>query len=284
MADIKYGRKAHSIKKELNEQMLKWANTITDPIVQKAVLKDAIITGGSIASMLMGDPVNDYDVYFKTQKTTILISEYYIKQMCGSLEAASEASIEIKASDDRVELSIRSTGELFNFNAENDKPYRPIYISANAITLSDKVQIVTRFFGSPEEIHKNFDFVHAQCWYEVDKGKLVTPAPALLSMMSRTLQYTGSLYPVCSLFRAKKFIERGWRCSASELLKMAWQISLLNLRSYTVLKEQLTGVDMMYMRQLITALEGIDLTRVDSSYIATIIDRVFLGIDEKVGE
>ena len=28
-------------------------------------------------------------------------------------------------------------------------------------TLSDKIQLVTRFYGTPEEIHKNFDFVHA---------------------------------------------------------------------------------------------------------------------------
>lgn len=34
--------------------------------------------------------------------------------------------------------------------------YQPVYLSSNAITLSDKIQIVIRFYGNPEEIHSNY--------------------------------------------------------------------------------------------------------------------------------
>jgi hypothetical protein len=45
---------------------------------------------------------------------------------------------------------------------DKTKPkYRPVFFSSNAITLSDKIQIVTRFYGNAGQIHSNFDYVHA---------------------------------------------------------------------------------------------------------------------------
>ena len=41
--------------------------------------------------------------------------------------------------------------------------YRPVYLTSNAITLSDQIQIVIRFWGEVEEIHKNYDFAHCTC-------------------------------------------------------------------------------------------------------------------------
>lgn len=162
---------------------------------------------------------------------------------------------------------------------EEKEKYRPIFMSQNAISLSNKVQLVIRFYGSPEEIHRNYDFCHAKSYYDYDKDELVIPAEAMESMMSKTLYYEGSLYPICSLFRLRKFIDRGWSVSAGEILKIAWQVSELDLSDIEVMREQLTGVDAAYFHEIIKILEkgkeSDDAKEIDSTYIATIIDRVF---------
>lgn len=158
---------------------------------------------------------------------------------------------------------------------EKVEDYRVVFMSQNAITLSNKIQLVIRFYGEPEQIHDNYDFIHATCYWDHHKEHLELPAEALEAMMSRSLVYRGSLYPVASIFRTKKFLERGWRITAAQLLKMMWQISEIDLSDYETLREQLTGVDMAYMYELVKALSEVDTNKLNSAYICTIIDRIF---------
>jgi hypothetical protein len=93
-----------------------------------------------------------------------------------------------------------------------------------------------------------------------------------------TLKYNGSLYPVCSLFRLRKFIKRGWSISAGDILKMAMQISEIDLRDPVILRDQLTGVDALYFNMLIDALDKNEQNsegKYSVPYILTIIDRIF---------
>src|SRR5690606_18125994 len=106
------------------------------------------------------------------------------------------------------------------------------------------------------------------------------PQAALESILSRELRYQGSLYPIATIFRVKKFINRGWRITAGELLKIMWQISEVNLKDRYTLIDQLTGVDASHMNHLVNAMEAADPAGVDSTYVATIIDRIFNGVAE----
>jgi 5,10-methenyltetrahydromethanopterin hydrogenase len=73
----------------------------------------------------------------------------------------------------------------------------------------------------------------------------------------------------------KKFLERGWRITAGQQLKIMWQISELNLADHNVLREQLTGVDALFMQELINALRDVEPQKLTSTYVAEIIDRIF---------
>lgn len=86
--------------------------------------------------------------------------------------------------------------------------YEVMYISSNSISLSDDIQIVTRFPGSVEEIHKTFDYIHATNYYTTETG-IVTNKEALESILTKQLKYQGSQYPLTSIIRMKKFIKRG---------------------------------------------------------------------------
>ncbi len=148
-------------------------------------------------------------------------------------------------------------------------------MSTNAITLSHKVQVVLRFYGEPEEIHKNYDFVHCTNYWSSWDGKLTLHQPSLESLLAKELRYVGSKYPICSLFRLRKFIQRGWTVNAGQILKIAFQVSELNLSDFTVLEDQLTGVDVAYFVQIIDKLKDKDPEKVNAAYLVEIIDRMF---------
>jgi hypothetical protein len=153
--------------------------------------------------------------------------------------------------------------------------FRPVFLSGNAITLSDKIQVVLRFFGTPDEIHENYDFVHCTSYYQNWDSTLVLRPAALEAILAKELRYVGSKYPICSLVRLRKFITRGWRINAGQVLKMAMQVSELDLTDIKVLQDQLTGVDTAYFVQLIERLKEKDPEKVNTAYLVEIIDRMF---------
>lgn len=154
--------------------------------------------------------------------------------------------------------------------------YRPVFLSANAITLSDDVQIVVRFYGEPKEIHDNYDFIHVTNYWTSWDRKVELNQAALLSLMNKDLRYIGSRYPLCSLFRMRKFINRGWKITAGQILKIAVNLQRYDLLNVAILEEQLTGVDVAYFEQLIERVkkDGHD-TSVDEAYLAELVDRLF---------
>jgi len=162
---------------------------------------------------------------------------------------------------------------------DQKEKYRPVFLTDNAITLSNKIQIVIRFYGMPEEIHDNYDFIHCTCYWTSKDKDLVLPPAALESILSKQLYYHGSKYPVCSFIRCRKFIKKGWHINAGQMLKICMQISELNLTDIPTLEDQLTGVDTAYFIQVIYHLkkkqEEKEDFHIDMPYLITIIDRMF---------
>jgi len=97
------------------------------------------------------------------------------------------------------------------------------------------------------------------------------------AIMSKTLKYVGSKYPICTLFRIRKFVKRGWSISAGEALKIAYDISKLDLDDLVVLRDQLVGVDSAYFVDVIKALQEAKTggKNVDRTYLFEIINRIF---------
>lgn len=175
-------------------------------------------------------------------------------------------------------------GELDEIKAEEiikkeKKPYFPVFISSNAITLSDGVQLIVRFYGEPSDIHETYDFAHTKAYYDYEKSILSIPAQVYECVINKTLIYTGSKYPVCSVFRLRKFVQKGWKINAGQMLKMCMQISKLDLMDINILEDQLIGVDSIYFMNLINQFKkqkeknsDFDLT---PDYIISIIDKIF---------
>lgn len=315
--------KKKTIANVLNKKFNEWVETITDSSVKQLVMDNTIITGGAIASMLLKEEVNDFDVYFKTKETVKAVAQYYVSQFKAMAthkhKDGKEIDIYVKEdeSGERIKIYIKSAGiageegesdyQYFESRPEqeaedyvnnvvdvlektdleipeiNDRKFRPLFLSANAITLSDKIQIVIRFYGDPNTIHQHYDYVHCTNYWTSNDSKLVLKQEALEALLSKELIYVGSKYPLCSVIRTRKFIKRGWTINAGQYLKMCFQISKLNLEDINVLEDQLTGVDAAYFTQLIESLKahtekekekGNQFT-LEYGYLAAIIDKIF---------
>lgn len=292
--------KTKTIEKVLSKKINEWVETITDPKVKHLAARDTIVTGGAIASMLLNEPVNDYDIYFRNRETVRAVAEYYTKQYTSSsvkVDATDFKRILLQFDQEDAFYSVTGEGSLMaepddiassGLNMYGDisvakeavapKSYSALFFTPNAITLSDNIQLVLRFYGNPEELHKNYDYVHATNYYDNHTGKVVTSKQALESLLTRELRYIGSLYPLTSIIRSKKFIKRGWSITAGEYLKMMFQVAELDLTDPEVLKEQLTSVDIAYFSIVIEALNNRDIIRhpkITYPYICEVIDRVF---------
>lgn len=314
------GMKAKTIKAVLRKNIDAWLATIEDEGLRKQIADNTIITGGAIASMLLGEPVNDFDVYFRNHETALKVAHYYVARFTPKSRNGIPCHISVMDVAGRVKIVIKSAGiasedgtdkpyEYFEARPDGDaagyvgevmqdpgdiqdtyeategmalateddgKPkYRPIFMSTNAITLSHRLQIVLRFYGEPDQIHENYDFVHCTNYWSSWDSQLMLRPGALEALLSKELRYVGSKYPICSVIRLRKFIARGWTINAGQILKMVMQISELDLTKIEVLEDQLTGVDVAYFLEVVDKLKAKDPEKVNAAYLVEIIDRMF---------
>lgn len=286
-----------TIEKNIAKKLEEWLESITDKELAKELKKNVLVSGGSIVSMLLKEPVNDYDIYIKNIDTLLKLVKYYtkdfeeIKIIDGRSKPNTDNWEGIEAiairncKEDQIKLFFTTKQGTFKpimeeGAADSEKPkYRPVFFSPNAISLSDQIQIVIRFHGDNTQIHKTFDFIHATNYFTFEDG-LVTNKEALESIITKQLKYQGSLYPVTSIIRIKKFIKRGWNINAGEMLKIMFQISELDLTNMEVLEDQLSGVDVAFFGKLIEVLRSVETEKITSPYLNTIIDKVFNQFDE----
>ncbi len=296
--------KTKTIRRVISNKLNHWLESIKDENLRKEVKENLLVSGGAIASMLTNEPVNDYDIYIKDVEVLLRLAEYYCKGgivldgrkrdalledrfphvdkngYCENLREKYIAEPYVRISNlkhDQVKLDINGAGEKITHETPEDfeNPlYRPTFLSQNAISLENDIQIVLRFHGDSEAIHKTFDFIHATNYFTFEEGLVLNPE-ALESLLTKNLVYQGSLYPLTSIIRMKKFLGRGYTMNAGEILKIMFQISSLDLTNIETLEEQLIGVDVAYFSTLIEALRGVKKENLTSNYINKIIDKVF---------
>lgn len=347
--------KAKWIKVYLRRRVDAWRESIADAQLRTDLADKVIVTGGCIASMLLGEKPNDIDVYFRDAAIARRVADYYVAHWNDAKDREYKeyaekpkgpgrprsvpVPVSIKTKADLPEdeaafmaqhladspgfkIYVKSAGIVGEANEDDyayfegvdpdsgaqaayidaavgDQPdaalddgielgaalagedampdYRAVFISANAISLHGRVQLVFRFVGEPDNIHANYDFVHCTNYW-TSWGGLTLKAEALEALLAKELRYVGSRYPVCSAFRVRKFLARGFTITAGQLFKICWQVGKLDLSNFRVLEDQLIGVDAAYFAQVLAALREqptFNGATVDETYMLTLIDKVF---------
>jgi len=252
----------HDIKQHLTDVLKGWTDSLDGSEVAAHIQNHCFFAGGSIASLLTDTPVNDYDVYFDNTTALRMVAGYYVNQWNNRHIDARQ--VDVVLDNGKIQMELGGEGMVNTSITEDTKPYEPVCFTDNAITLyhpHGNIQIITRFSGSPATIIQQFDFAHTTCFYQPSGNRLVLPEQALESIATHELVYTGSAYPLSSLIRTRKFIQRGWKCNAGQYLKMGLQLHALDLTDRTTLREQLVGIDMSYFAELLMALDAMDTTK-----------------------
>jgi len=302
-----------TMNKVIGKKVTDWLKSVTCEKTRKIIEENLVITGGCFPSMIDNQTPKDFDCYFKTKEATKAVAEYYVGlwneahkdlQPVKVVDGGACSEDDRKAyrvAPERIKLIFQSGGivgdteainkdeELGNVAELNEtaadeilekekKQYFPVFISSNAITLSNGVQIVVRFYGEPEKIHETYDFQHTKAYWTKTTGTVI-PNDVYDAVINKTLIYTGSKYPVCSVFRLRKFIARGWTINAGQLLKICMQVSQLNLLDVDTLEDQLIGVDSLYFMDLIEQFRKMQEKdsnfQLTSGYIMSIVDKIF---------
>lgn len=299
-----------NIKRHLNNKLNDWISSIDNEHIKKILKENVIVTGGAIVSLLTGEKVNDYDVYLRTEEACLEVANYYVSKW-NATHQDKPVSVRVCEQTGKIDCFVASKGiadenedsknsVAYNFEStaieyemvgcepfseeqedtdESKEKYRPRFITSNAITLSNKVQIVIRFYGEVEEIHKNYDFAHCTCAWSSWNNEVFLPLKALECIINKELYYIGSKYPLCSIIRTRKYIDRGYHINAGQYVKMCMQLNELDLTDVKVLEDQLTGVDTTYFHMMVEALQKhMDETgeqKVDTTYAMNLINKLF---------
>ena len=241
--------------------MNEWVDSVpsTRQDVRQAINR-CTIAGGAIVSLLQDISPNDYDVYTKTKEDCELLARYYVglfnwdNQM--EQDEYRKADVLIENEQVKVRLPAMEGATI----KQDVYKFHPIFISPNAMTLKGNVQLIFRFYGEPEKLVQEFDFEHCTGYFYrvswenvVYKNELVLNEDMLMSVLTKELKYRHGKYPVSSLLRLQKYIQRGYTIPTGELIKLALDISKLDLSDAKVFSDQLSGVDLQLSADVLKA-------------------------------
>lgn len=180
--------KAKQINKLLKGTIDKFCESIGNTEIEEIIKTKSFISGGCIPSMLLDEYVNDFDFYFIDKESADKVREYFS-----------------------------------NVDTDEDSKFHVKLITNNAINLSDKIQLITRFYGIPDKVVDNFDWQHIKSYYTYP-DKLSLDSEVYRLIVEKELVYTGSKYPLSSLLRVKKYAKKGWDISNKTMVHIALDI------------------------------------------------------------
>ena len=151
----------------------------------KHLTQSYFVSGGCIASLLQGTTPNDWDIYF------------YSKELA-------EPIIDLFTNDPSYKNEVAVFEE--KYRDVTDNAGKPL-ITENAITLKNGLQLITKHYGTPDEVRSTFDFVHCKPYYDTLNDKLYISREQFDCCKNKFLKMTKS---DVAQHRIDKFQRRGY--------------------------------------------------------------------------
>lgn len=122
-----------AISRKIND----WLESIEDADVKKLAAENTIVTGGCIVSMLLGEKVNDFDIYFRDRETARLVAKYYVEKFKAnppprfSDGTGVDITVDDYSSADRIKIRIQSAGIAGESKGQPDSTPNYAYFEAS---------------------------------------------------------------------------------------------------------------------------------------------------------
>ena len=208
------------------------------------ILGGVYLAGGAIISAIDDQKANDLDIFIEDEGIAKILANRLL-----NIEPIRRNKFTIEFNKDELnDKLIRGniSGDIAACNSElSNSSYLLRYVSKNAFSFKNGIQLIFRFIGEPEEVFTTFDYEHCKVAYKlsaVDSGVIQFLGQSSEAIATRSLIYTGRSRFVCSaLSRMIKFSSRGWKLSPQVLLNLLASCLKIDWSSLKAVEEELLG-------------------------------------------
>lgn len=220
-----------------------------------SLMSETYFAGGLFTSLVNKDRVKDYDLFCSTTETAQLLFRVF-KYSCNYANSL-ELEFEVDEKNPRLhrgklvstnpKLTVEQLLKFINDDAKVRKGDLA-FLSKNALSLKNGIQVIFRFVGPPEEVFTTFDYEHCKVAWEphplgLTLGSTKFYGRSLESLAKAELMYSGNTrFVLSALSRLNKFIRRGWGIAPSSLLALALTASKIDWNNKVALEEELLGI------------------------------------------
>lgn len=220
---------AYNLKK-IDKELPKIIKNINDDLPDGSSL---VLAGGAISSLFNKKPINDYDIYLVTDVTD-----------------------DDKYSDLLSDI-IDDLGSNTRFVSCSDKS---ILVAWNDFLINF---VFFKKFHKVEDIFEGFDFSCVMGSYHLTDKKFYVTEDFLIDNISRVIRFNHkTAFPIMSLLRVKKYVDKGYEISRNEMLKICLRVSQLNIKSFKVLKKHIGGMYGIDIESLFDTTKKFNMTEV----------------------
>jgi len=197
---------------------------------------NATLAGGALTSIISGQPVNDFDLYFNSKSDVeLFINETHENELWFIGHTS-------KAATYRSE-----SHSVFNKTTNQNEP-----LKAQGINEPLKVQVIYgKYYQTHLDIFNDFDFTINMISYNFKTKRFNCDYKAIQHIASRKLVVNpATRFPIVSMVRIGKYEGRGYTISRREVYKLALVISRLNMQSYDDVRDQLGSMYGVNLKEL----------------------------------
>lgn len=215
------------------QQNLVLLNYIPKKIVELLKKHNGFVAGGALTSIFSRKEINDIDLYFKSTAD------------CNAFISACRM--------DKRYLAKVDSENIADLYKRSHKDVMATYQTTNALSFvygKRKFQVIKKFTGEPSEIFNHFDFtINMGAW--MPDGVFWLYKDFFEDLARRRLMINvNTFYPISTVVRVFKYVRKGYTIGGTEILKIMLRVHSLELSNFGVLKEQLEGIDTLFLKPL----------------------------------
>lgn len=185
--------------------MTKYANEVQKLLAGVERFSGSFLAGGAITSVFTRQPINDYDLYFKSEDA-----------FRSAVEEAYDCGLWCVDASKRA-VTFASGNDIYQF-------------------------MHFGFFPTAPDIFASFDFTACMAAYDFDAAELVMHDDFLTHCSQRFLRFNpGTRYPLASAVRVLKYQERGYSIGKGDITRIALACRKVKIESWEDLKDQIGG-------------------------------------------
>jgi hypothetical protein len=182
-------------ERAVTEKLLKVKNEFVELLPEefrKRFAEKCFIGGGAIFSLYNGEEPKDYDFFVTDRLLACDIHRYF---------------------------DLDSTLRYKNGIKIGVYKGKTLIVTDNAVSFDNRLQIITRWVGTPKEVVGQFDFLHNMFYFQNGKVEALVDWKYLFE---KKLYYNEErARDICgTIIRVKKFVERGFTITNKEMSKM----------------------------------------------------------------